>query len=61
MIGLKHDEVRSEIISLDDLAEQFPLSWSAYVRLLSVKRPQSRTFYESEACVPAGRFAGQPR
>jgi len=31
------------------LASRFPLPWSAYVRLLSVKNPQARTFYETEA------------
>lgn len=31
------------------IAGQFPLPWSAYVRLLSVKNPEARTFYESEA------------
>ena len=31
------------------LAGAFPLPWSAYVRLLSVKSPQARAFYEAEA------------
>lgn len=31
------------------LADHFPLPWSAYVRLLTVKRPEARIFYESEA------------
>jgi len=31
------------------LASRFALPWSAYVRLLSVKRPEARTFYEAEA------------
>ncbi|GLC97432.1 hypothetical protein Tamer19_68410 [Cupriavidus sp. TA19] len=31
------------------LAQAFPLPWSAYVRLLSVKNPQARAFYETEA------------
>jgi len=31
------------------LAEVFPLSWSQYVRLLSVDDPRGRGFYESEA------------
>jgi len=31
------------------LAKAFPLSWSAYVSLLSVKNPQARDFYETEA------------
>src|SRR5713226_9013310 len=30
-------------------AKQFPLPWSAYVRLLSIKNPEARTFYETEA------------
>lgn len=30
------------------LAQAFPLPWSAYVRLLSVKNPQVRAFYETE-------------
>jgi predicted nuclease of restriction endonuclease-like (RecB) superfamily len=30
-------------------AQAFPLPWSAYVRLLSVKNPQARAFYETEA------------
>jgi len=35
--------------SLRLLALQFPLPWSAYVRLLSVKNLQAREFYEIEA------------
>jgi len=31
------------------LPQAFPLPWSAYVRLLSVKNPQARAFYETEA------------
>lgn len=31
------------------LAGAFPLSWSHYVRLLSVEKPHARAFYESEA------------
>jgi len=34
---------------LSTLAQAFPLPWSAYVRLLSVKNPQARAFYETEA------------
>jgi predicted nuclease of restriction endonuclease-like (RecB) superfamily len=36
-------------LSLSELAAKFPLSWSAYVRLLSVKNPGARPFYETEA------------
>jgi predicted nuclease of restriction endonuclease-like (RecB) superfamily len=35
--------------SLQTLASRFSLPWSAYVRLLSVKNPQARKFYEAEA------------
>ncbi|WGS84075.1 PDDEXK nuclease domain-containing protein [Methylomonas sp. UP202] len=36
-------------LTLATLAEAFPLPWSAYVRLLSVKKPEARGFYETEA------------
>jgi DUF1016 N-terminal domain len=32
-------------IPLPELAQKFPLPWSAYVRLLSVRNPDSRAFY----------------
>ena len=35
--------------SLSELGTRFPLPWSAYVRLLSVKNAQARAFYETEA------------
>jgi predicted nuclease of restriction endonuclease-like (RecB) superfamily len=35
--------------SIAALASRFPLPWSAYVRLLNVKRPEARAFYEAEA------------
>ncbi|GAB4255335.1 MAG: PDDEXK nuclease domain-containing protein [Thermoleophilia bacterium] len=35
--------------ALPGIASRFPLPWSAYVRLLSVKNEQARKFYESEA------------
>lgn len=31
------------------LSGKFPLPWSHYVKLLSVKAPEARTFYETEA------------
>jgi predicted nuclease of restriction endonuclease-like (RecB) superfamily len=34
---------------LDALSQAFPLSWSHYVRLLSVESPDGRKFYETEA------------
>jgi predicted nuclease of restriction endonuclease-like (RecB) superfamily len=35
--------------TIPSLATHFPLPWSAYVRLLSVKNPDARAFYETEA------------
>ena len=35
--------------SLSIIARSFPLPWSAYIRLLSVKNEKARSFYESEA------------
>lgn len=40
--------VPRSFIDLASLAQAFPLPWSAYVRLLSVKNPQARAFYETE-------------
>jgi predicted nuclease of restriction endonuclease-like (RecB) superfamily len=37
------------IPSLSDIAKRFPLPWSAYVAMLSVKNAQARAFYETEA------------
>jgi predicted nuclease of restriction endonuclease-like (RecB) superfamily len=36
-------------LTLATLAQAFPLPWSAYVRLLSLKNPNARSFYEAEA------------
>lgn len=41
--------VRSGKLSLADLAQSFPLPWSAYVRLLSIKNEHAREFYEIES------------
>ena len=35
--------------TISTLASRFALPWSAYVRLLSVKNPEARSFYETEA------------
>ena len=34
---------------LDTIRSRFPLPWSAYIRLLSVRNERARTFYEAEA------------
>lgn len=39
----------STSLDLPALTQAFPLPWSAYVRLLSVRNPQARAFYETEA------------
>jgi predicted nuclease of restriction endonuclease-like (RecB) superfamily len=36
-------------LTLAEIAVRFPLPWSHYVRLLSVKKPEGRAFYEAEA------------
>lgn len=36
-------------LALPELAAKFRLPWSAYVRLLSVRNPETRAFYETEA------------
>ena len=36
-------------VGFDDLLTAFPLPWSAYVRLLSVRDEHARVFYETEA------------
>ncbi len=41
--------VSGELPDLPALAQAFPLPWSAYVRLLSVKSEAARAFYETEA------------
>lgn len=43
---------KSEIdrsLYLEALCHAFPLSWSHYVRLLSVEKPEARAFYETES------------
>ena len=42
-------ETTSIEVRIDDLLTAFPLPWSAYVRLLSVKDERAREFYETEA------------
>ena len=40
---------KAQTLSAQLTAAQFPLPWSAYIRLLSVKNEQARKFYETEA------------
>jgi len=42
-------QTASAKLSLSQVAVCFPLPWSHYVRLLSVKKPEARSFYETEA------------
>ncbi len=42
-------ESTSTEVGFDDLLAAFPLPWSAYVRLLSVRDESARRFYEAEA------------
>jgi predicted nuclease of restriction endonuclease-like (RecB) superfamily len=43
------NEIQGKPKPVRDLANQFPLPWSAYVRLLSLKSQEARNFYEAEA------------
>jgi predicted nuclease of restriction endonuclease-like (RecB) superfamily len=44
-----HRNAADASLTLAALAQAFPLPWSAYVRLLSVKNALARSFYETEA------------
>ena len=46
---LPMDTSAASPLDLTALARRFPLPWSAYVRLLSVKSQPARSFYETEA------------
>jgi len=47
--ALQNNELHAASLSAPALASCFSLPWSAYVRLLSVKNPDARHFYEAEA------------
>ena len=42
-------EAASAEVGFDDLLAAFPLPWSAYVRLMSVRNESARQFYETKA------------
>jgi predicted nuclease of restriction endonuclease-like (RecB) superfamily len=46
--GTNSETASRNFIDLPALAQAFPLPWSAYVRLLSVKNEHARSFYEAE-------------
>ena len=46
---LENSNPPSVEVGFDDLLAAFPLPWSAYVRLLSVRNESAREFYETEA------------
>lgn len=43
------NELKLTASDIATLPARFPLAWSAYVRLLAVKKPEARNFYEAEA------------
>ena len=44
------NEIGSSLLaSVPTLSAMFPLPWSAYLRLLAVRNPEARQFYEAEA------------
>ena len=50
----------TRIFTPKELASVFPLPWSAYVRLLSVKNNQARAFYEKDRAVAKHALEGLP-
>jgi DUF1016 N-terminal domain len=46
---MRVDALAMSRLDLTALARRFPLPWSVYGRLLSVKNPSARHFYETEA------------
>ena len=47
--AVKKSQTQSGEFTIADLAKCFPLPWSHYVQLLSIKKPEARAFYETEA------------
>jgi predicted nuclease of restriction endonuclease-like (RecB) superfamily len=49
-VALRLNEIAGQSAAIQAQAQQrFPLPWSAYARLLAVKNPEARAFYETEA------------
>lgn len=48
-LPVRKSEAMSRKLGLIELAQVFPLPWSAYVQLLTVKDAHARQFYEAEA------------
>ena len=46
---ISFNNISSEITKVSTFGASFPLPWTAYLRLLSVKRLEARQFYETEA------------
>lgn len=42
-------QIVSDQLSVADIARNFPLPWSHYVKLLAVQNPEARAFYETES------------
>ena len=47
--SIASNKIQGKSQPIQNRANQFPLPWSAYVRLLSVKNFDARSFYETEA------------
>ena len=47
--GRTRSQTLSAASTLEAIAGRFPLSWSAYVRLLAIRDERARAFYETEA------------
>ena len=49
LTAMSINDIGASSSSILALANHFPLPWSAYVRLISIKNPDARIFYETEA------------
>jgi hypothetical protein len=47
--SLSSNDLTSALSLGSALVIDFPLPWTSYIRLLSVRRPEARKFYETEA------------
>ena len=48
-VEMPWNNIGSLLASIPTLAAAFPLPWSAYLRLMTVKNPDARAFYETKA------------
>jgi hypothetical protein len=52
-----YNSIKNNSPTVSTLTSRFALPWSAYVRMLAVKHPEARSFYETESLRSGGPFA----